>query len=331
MSGKGENIMTKGKTAMTVAGEIGTDKLGSVLMHEHIYSSSVGIALNYPQLYREGTEERVLKDLTEAKAGGIDTIIDATPITLGRDVKGLKRMSEITGLNIMCITGWWGQPLPYAGPIPEEKWAQAFIDDVNIGCDGTDIKAGMLKAAMDKEGCTPWNILVHHAVGMAHQETGKKIMLHSYCPTETPRHQLRLLKEVGVEMNNVVVEHIPETTDMDFVKWIYDQGVWLGINRMPIIHLPGEYAVATETRIKFVKKMLDAGMGDRMLFSHDVNSSSTLFDYQPDEVRKYVDAMYPERYLFIKDVLFRKLEKMGIDYDYLWNLTIENPKRFFEG
>ena len=62
-------------------------------------------------------------------------------------------------------------------------------------------------------------------------------------------------------MNDVVVDHIPETTDIDFVKWIYDQGAWIGVDRMPIISFPGEYAVGTETRIKFVKTMLDAGMG----------------------------------------------------------------------
>ena len=65
-------------------------------------------------------------------------------------------------------------------------------------------------------------------------------------------------------------------------------------------------------------------------FTNLYMSCSTLFDYQPDEVRKEVSAKCPEQYLFIKDVVFRKLEEMGVDYDYLWNLTIENPKKFFE-
>lgn len=319
------------KTVQTVTGNIETDKLGSVLMHEHIFSSSMGIALSYPQLYKEGTYEKIEKDLSNMKANGIDTVVDATPVGLGRDVCGLKKASEKTGVNIIATTGWWGMEPPYAGPIPEEKWAQAFIDDINIGCDRTDIKAGILKASMDKDDPTPWNVKMHHAVGMAQIETGKNIMLHTYCPMETPRHQLRLLKEVGVDMNNVSVGHIPETTDMDFVKWIYDQGVWLGIDRLPIITLPGEYAVATETRIKFIKAMIDEGMGDRMLFSHDVFSMSTLFDYQPADIHEYIAKTCPERFLFIKNSVFGKLAEMGIDYDYLWNLTIENPKKFFEG
>ena len=319
------------KTVQTVTGEVNTDRLGSVLMHEHIYSSSMGIALSYPQLYFEGTEEKIERDLIELKEGGISTVVDATPVGLGRDVKGLKRASEKTGVNIIATTGWWGVEPPYAGPIPEDKWAQAFIDDIQKGCDGTDIRAGILKAAMDKEGPTPWNIKTHHAAGIASKQTGAKIMLHTYCPTETPRHQLRLLKEVGVDMNHVAVDHIPETTDLDFVKWIYDQGVWLGMDRLPIISLPGEYAVAAETRIRFIKVMLDAGMGDRMLFSHDIFSMSTLFDWQPEDVKKEIALICPEKFLYIKKVVFGKLADMGVDPDYLWNLTIDNPRRFFEG
>ena len=33
------------KTVQTVIGHVDTNKLGSVLMHEHIYSSSMGVAL----------------------------------------------------------------------------------------------------------------------------------------------------------------------------------------------------------------------------------------------------------------------------------------------
>lgn len=118
---------------------------------------------------------------------------------------------------------------------------------------------------------------------------------------------------------------------MDFIKWVYDQGVWMGIDRLPIIHFPGEYMVTTDTRIKFIKAMLDEGMGDRMLFSHDMASMSTLFDNQPKEIQDFVAEQRPGDFLFLKNYAFPKLVEMGVDPDYLWNLTIENPKRFFEG
>lgn len=319
------------KTVQTVTGEITTDKLGFALMHEHIFSSSMGVALSYPQLYQEGTEEKATKDVADAKAAGVSTIIDATPVGLGRDVKALKRVAEKTGMNIIATTGWWSVEPPHAGPIPEDRWAQAFIDDARIGCDGTDIKAGILKASMDKEGPTPWNVKMHHAVGMAQLETGMKITTHTYCPMETPRHQLRLFKEVGVDMKDVIVGHILETTDLDFIKWVYDQGVWIGVDRMPMVHFPNEYGIPVDTRLKVVKAMIDAGMADRMLFSHDVASTSTLFDWQSPETRAYTASIFPEVFTFWKTVGFPKLIEMGVDPDVLQKIAVDNPKAFFEG
>ncbi len=320
------------KEVQTVTGRVTTEELGSVLMHEHIFSSSMGIATHYPQMYRPDYMEKAVEDLHEMKACGFSTIVEATPVCLGRDVRALKKASELSGVNIIASTGWWGCEPPYLGPSTAEQWARCFIDDINVGCDGTDIKAGILKAAMDYDGATPWKVKMHHAVGMAQVETGKKIFLHTYCPTETPRKQLVALKEVGVDMNNVAVDHIPETTDLDFVKWIYDQGVWLGIDRIPIMRLPGDCgAVHAETRLKFVKTLLDEGMGDRMLFSHDFSSVSPLFDNQPEDVKEDVVRQNPYRFRYLKEYAFPKIADMGIDPDYLWSLTYKNPKAFFEG
>lgn len=317
-------------TVQTVLGPVETGKLGSMLMHEHICTSSMGVATHYPQLYAADCEERIARDLAAMRENGISTVVDASPVCLGRDVRVLKHAAEKSGVNIVATTGWWGCEPPYVGPTTAEQWARCFADDLTKGCDGTDIQAGILKAAMDKEGPTEWNRKVHRAVGLAHLETGAKIMLHTYCPTETPRFQLEFLKEVGVDMNHVSVGHIPETTDLDFVKWIYDQGVWLGMDRLPIVLLPGSYAVATDTRIKFIKTLLDAGMGDRMLFSHDFMSTSTLYDNQPQDVQAYVAKQCPDRFLFLKNYIFPKLGEMGVDTDYLWRLTIDNPRKFFE-
>lgn len=320
------------KYVQTVTGPVPTTELGSALMHEHLFSSSFGFPCIYPQMFRPDYMEVVENDLRALKAEGIETVLDATPACLGRDVRGMKKASEDTGVNIIATSGWWGvNPPPFLGPAPLERWVQCFIDDMTKGCDGTDIKAGVLKAAMDKEGPTEWRKLTHRAVGMAAVETGANVILHTYCPMETPRHQLQLLKEVGVDMNRVLVGHILETTDMEFVKWIYDQGVWLGMDRLPLVTLPGEYGSSAQTRIRFMKAMIDEGMADRMLFSHDFISTSTLFDLQSEEVQAQLAEAYPHRFLFYKKVVFPKLAEMGVDPDYLWQLSIDNPRKFFEG
>ena len=319
------------KTVNTVTGPVSTDQLGHVLMHEHILSSGCGIGASYPQFYADGLDDKAIKALLDAKAEGYDTVIDAAPFSLGRDVRGLKRLSERTGMHIMTVSGWWGRQEPFGmGLIPEEKLAVGFVHDVQVGCDNSDIKAAMLKASMDTEGCTPWNTKVHHAVAMAQAETGANIMVHSFCPTETPRHQIRLLKEAGADMNKVVVEHILETTDMEFIQWIYDQGVWMGMSRLPFTGTPDVFGTSINQRIRTIKKMLDLGMGDRMLFSHDIAIGATTFNNMPQEIQDFMDQTCPEKLCYIKKRVYPALVELGVDFDYLWKITKENPRKFFE-
>ena len=50
--------------------------------------------------------ELIVKELKAAKEySGIQTIVDATPINSGRDVKILKQVSEESGVNILAATG----------------------------------------------------------------------------------------------------------------------------------------------------------------------------------------------------------------------------------
>ena len=319
------------KEVQTVTGSVSVEEFGFTLMHEHLVTSSMGIPENYPQLYIDGAFDVVVKDLKEMKANGIQTVVEASTIDLGRDVKMMKKASEATGVYVVACTGWWQEFSPLMGNFSADKFASLFVDDLTKGVGGTDIKAGILKAAMDKEGPTPARETLHRAVARASLQTGTPIMLHSYPQTEMGRHQLRILKEEGVDMKRVKVDHCPETTDMDYILWLADQGCWLGIDRLPIILMPGQYAVKSETRIKTIKKMIDAGLSDRMLFSHDYMSVSTLFDTLPPQDREYVDSINKERFLYLQKIVFKTLVEMGVSEDLLTRMCVDNPRRFFEG
>lgn len=112
------------KTVQTVLGPVATDQLGSVLMHEHICTSSMGVATHYPQLYAADYEQRILRDLETMRDNGITTVVDASPVCLGRDVRVLERVSRQTGVHIIATTGWWGCEPPYVGPTTAEPVGQ---------------------------------------------------------------------------------------------------------------------------------------------------------------------------------------------------------------
>jgi phosphotriesterase-related protein len=76
-------------------------------MHEHLISSAAGVPQNYNELLGEGFRERVIDGLQSAKAEGIDTIVDATTLDLGRDINLMIESSRLTGVNIIAVTGFW--------------------------------------------------------------------------------------------------------------------------------------------------------------------------------------------------------------------------------
>jgi phosphotriesterase-related protein len=199
----------------SVLGPLDTSKLGTTLIHEHILSSSTGIPQNYPEVLDRGYMSIIVRKLKEAKAGGIDTVVDATTMDLGRDVKVLAEASRRSGVNIICCTGWWTEKPRFLSGASIDRLAKGFIREIHEGIAVTDIKAGILKAASDKAGVLPEEENVLRAVARAHHETGVPIMIHSYSPGQVGRRQIAILKEEGVPLDRVKM-----------VKYAGDCGSW---------------------------------------------------------------------------------------------------------
>lgn len=320
------------KYVQTVRGPVAVDRLGFSLMHEHVMASGAGIQENYPQFYRPDHMEWLINDLKACKSNGINTIVDTSTFDLGRDPKRVKKAAEAADMNIISSTGFFFEMSPALGSWSEKEIAQMFIDDVTKGMAGTEIKAGLIKAIMDMEGPTPGRRLLHHASGIASNETGVPVYMHTNPLFETARYQIALLKEVGVPVHRMKLDHILETTDMDYIKWVYDEGVWIGVERMPRVTTPNDpYAVYVTARIKTFKAMIDAGMADRMLIGHDFSAVTPVFDRLSPEERKTFDQQIPGRWLYWKNTVFPKLLDMGVDEIVLNKIAIDNPRRFFEG
>jgi len=97
------------KTVNTVLGPLETAKIGFTLMHDHIMGSASGIPQVYPELLGKDYKKRIIKGLTAAKKAGINTIVDADTFDLGRAVKILSEVSQASGVNIVCCSGWFGR------------------------------------------------------------------------------------------------------------------------------------------------------------------------------------------------------------------------------
>src|SRR5687767_3807936 len=94
---------------MSVKGPLNPASIGSTLIHEHILVDFVGAEQVYSGRWKhEEVIKKVLPFLQEAKSAGCFTMVDCTPNFLGRDVVLLQKLSDLSGLNIITNTGYYG-------------------------------------------------------------------------------------------------------------------------------------------------------------------------------------------------------------------------------
>jgi phosphotriesterase-related protein len=311
------------KTVNSVLGPISTDGLGFTLMHEHVIVTAAGVSQTYPELLGEDLLGRLVRSLIEVKNAGITTVLDATTLDLGRDVKLVMQAARQVGINIIACTGWWMEAPRFLIGISTNQLTQIFVREIREGIDSTDIKAGILKAASDADGVTEWQEKVLRAVARAHLLTDVPIMLHSNSPRQTGRRQLAILKEEGVKLNRVKIDHSNDTTDIEYLTWLLEQGCYLGMDRYP-----GFGPVKSHERTVTLKALIDEGYIHRLLPSHDC----PLIQIKSDSpsARPQLENEGSGGWLYLKKVVFPELRQMGLSESKLSRLCVNGPRNFFE-
>jgi len=294
-------------------------------MHEHILVASAGVPQDYPELLESKYMDRIVDGLNKAKGGGINTVVDATTIDLGRDVNIVAEASRRTGVNIIACTGWWLDIPRFLIGVSPDQFAQVFIRDIKKGIAGTDIKAGLLKGASDMAGVTPAEGVILRALARAHHQTNVPIMLHSYSPGQVGRQQLAILKEEGVDLKRVKMDHSNDTTDVEYLTWILEQGCYLGLDRYP-----GQ-TTSSQARTKTMKALIDAGYKDRLCPSHDWSLARVEAEGSPLGSQEEREERNPHGYLYVKNVVFAQLREMGVSEEIVNSLCVNGPRNFFEG
>lgn len=309
-------------TVQTATGPVGEDRLGFTLSHEHIIVASAGVLETYPFLFdMPRTRERVIGELSEAKAGGVDTIIDATAMDLARDVDFVADVSQASGVQVVVATGLWRD-------IPRFFWergpdfvADIFIHEIQEGIGPNLIKAGVIKVASDEEGVTPQAELVLRAAARACKATGVPITTHQWAPAQVGRRQTEIFSEEDVDMSRVCIGHSADTKDVEYLESLLKLGVYLSMDRYP--SRPG--MPDWRERNATVKALIERGWADHLMVGHDYVPAPYLADGSGPEPE------HPTRYLFLSTTALPALRADGVDEATIRRMTVDNPRRFLAG
>src|ERR1700722_18264702 len=218
----------------TVQGAVPEEDLGVVLVHEHVRFRDEAVAAEWPGRYDEQLElDAALLAVNAAKEKGVQTIVDPTAMYGGRDVRFMKRVADQTGVRIVACTGIYSyDSLPhYFQNRDVDVMADHFVEDIEVGIQGTDIRAAFLKCAADAAGVTDNVEKIHRAVARASVQTGASIMAHSMPAVGTGPRQVEIFAEEGVDMARVQIAHCGDTDDVEYIQGLIDKGVYVGLDR----------------------------------------------------------------------------------------------------
>jgi len=310
----------------TVLGPLEVADLGFTLTHEHLFTASAGIQQTYPELFGDFAilTNEVIAALTEAREGGVRTIIEVSTLDLGRDVRFLADMSSRTGINIVAATGIW-RDIPRAlwNRTPDEI-AGLFVREIEQGIEATGIRAGIIKVANDAEGVTREGEIILRAAARAALQTGVRISTHSYAPGRVGEQQVAIFEAEGVDLNRVYIGHSNDSTDLEYLLGLVRRGVWLGFDRHGSAAPIGPDG---EGRAQTLAALIKAGGGDRVMVSHDWSVLGVSRTSDPRASRRH----NPDGWLYAKRKLFPRLLELGITQQQIDRLNIDNPRRFLGG
>jgi phosphotriesterase-related protein len=305
----------------TVTGPVGLDELGRTLVHEHLKVRSAPIEQEFPHLY---DEEDAFRRAVEAARGlvaqGVRTICDPACMYHGRDVRFMKRVADETGLQVVPCTGIYTYTeLPqYFRNRDEDHMAEAFARDIEVGIQGTEVKAAFLKCAVDEPGMTGDVEKVLRACARASKRTGRPIMAHSHPATRRGLEIMDVLDDEGVDPGKVQIAHTGDTDDLDYIEELLGRGPFIGMDRYGL-----DIILPTEKRNATVVALLERGHAERMFLSTDACAE---FDWFP---RELIDQMAPKwKSVFLFDEVVPQLREAGMTDDQLDQMTGANVKRW---
>jgi phosphotriesterase-related protein len=259
---------------MTVTGPMDAAELGVTDAHDHLLMSSS--AMRGQEL---DDVERTIDEVRAARRSGIRSIVELTPIGLGRRPELLRRVSDTAGLPIIAATGFHRDVHYPSGhwalEAPVDLLAERVTRDLLEGMHPRDWEGNApldaARAGVIKTGASYHHIsaaerrrLVAAAIGS--RASGAAIVVHA--EIGTCGHEIvGLLEGEGVPTHRVVLAHMDRNPDAELHAELAARGVTLVYDTVGRIKYRPDSVL-----LDLIAEMVAAGHGERLLVGLDLGS-----------------------------------------------------------
>jgi phosphotriesterase-related protein len=300
-------------TVITVTGEIDAGELGVTLMHEHLLNDCsscwnppepgdvegleiaespvrmefLGRLRNDPFLSQDNCRlddvDTAIAESRRFVAAGGHTIVEQTCEGIGRDPRGLARIAEATGLNVVMGCGFYleaSHPDTVRG-MSVEAVAEHIEREIRDGVDG--VRPGLIGEIGVSAAFTAEEEKVLRGAARAQARTGLPLSVHL---PGWERHGHRVLDattEEGADPHATVLCHLnPSLDDASYQHSLAERGAWLEYDMVGLEFYFADQdaqSPSDEENARAIAALIEAGFGEHLLISGDVFVKTMLVRY----------------------------------------------------
>ena len=298
----------------TVLGPVAPGDLGFTLPHEHTKCSLWWIENRWDYWELIGDEPRINEELAAYKALGGGTLVDVTPIGIGRDLARLSRLSEATGLHIVAGAGWYRQAYYPAEARIDRRSIDDLADEIVQEFVEGPVRPGIIgEIGTDKPWVTAQEERVFRAAARAALRTGASVTTHAV-QSDVGLAQLAILEDEGLDPARIVIGHCDSHPRIEHWREIVRRGAHVEADFLGMSFTPLERAGEPKV-VELISTLLNEGFEKQILLSQDVCHDSQLASYGGNG------------YTYLQKSFLPRLVEAGVNAATIKTITVENPAR----
>jgi len=298
---------------ITTLGPKTAAELGLILPHEHIF-----VEFRPPTHPEHAVAEvadvvaLMAPEVEKARALGVTAMVDCTPVGVGRRVDVLKAVTEATGMPLVAPTGIYREPnVPaWAHAASQAKLTDWMLSELQGEIEGSGVQADWIKLSVGDDGITDCEAKILRAAAAAGRETNAVIGVHTK-RGRVVRDQLDIIEAAGYTAERFIWIHTQKEPDFKLHLEMAHRGAWLEYD--------GIGSGDDEYYLEHIQRVLDAGLGDQLMLSHDRGW------YDPAKP----GGGEPKPFTYLFEQFLPKLGTVGVDEATIHKLMHTNPYRAF--
>jgi phosphotriesterase-related protein len=200
-------------------------------------------------------------EITKAQAAGVTAIVECSTVGVGRRADIDRAVSEATHLPVVIPTGVYREPwVPdWVQAANEAHLAEWMLSELQGEIEDSGVQAGWIKLSAGDDGLTACETKILRAAATAGRETNAVIGSHTI-RGRVVRDQLNIIEAMGYAAERFIWIHTHAEPDFALHLEMARRGAWLEYDAI------GNH---DEDDLLNIQRLLDAGLGDHLLLSHD--------------------------------------------------------------